>query len=408
MNAPLLVLALLFASWPASAQDPSASPAPSPAPYFDHRTRELEFTDKAAQPPTPGEPDEVVIAWFGPSDPTDPTGGDLWAAALVTVEQANAAGGWKGHPFRLAPCWAGNPWSTGVARLFKLVYEQNVVAVLGSIDGASTHLAEQVVAKAGVPLVSPVSTDASVNLAGVSWMFSCAPHDTAIAQCLAEAVLREVGPGPAASGVALVNATDHDSRSLAAELLRALAARHRTPADRFEFTPGGDTFEVQLRALTATDPALLLLIADAEDSARFLKALKRAGSVIPVLGGPALGQRRFRQLVGDAAEGVRFPALAECPALPSHGETSQPRNNEAFDERFSQETGHPPGPQALLAHDATRLLLDAIGRAGPDRSGIRQALRDLSPWHGRAGLITFDGLGRNTRSHLNLKGVRDD
>ena len=397
---PLLCLPPLAAQ----TKGPS-SPAP---PYFDHRSRELEFTDPADVPRQPDKIKEVVIGWFGPSDPSHPSGGDLWTAARLTVEQANASGGWAGRPIRLAPCWAENPWSTGVARLFKRVYEENVVAILGSIDGASTHLAEQVVAKARLPLVSPVSTDTSVNLAGVPWMFSCAPSNAAIAGRLADAVAEGLGGSPRTGSLALVNATDHDSRALAGELLRTLAARLRVPAHRFEFTPGGNTFEAQLRALIATDPSVLFLLADAGDSACFLRALRRSGSSARVLGGPAMGQRVFRELAGEAAAGVRFPALSEPHEAPPPREDSRNQASVRFRQVFREATGHEPDAHALLARDATQLLVDAIHRAGPDRAAIRQALRDLSPWQGLAGRITFDGVGRNTRSDLDLIAVGEN
>jgi hypothetical protein len=41
-------------------------------------------------------------------------------------------------------------------------YEDKVWAIIGGIDGATTHLAEQVAAKAQLTLVNPVATDRSI------------------------------------------------------------------------------------------------------------------------------------------------------------------------------------------------------------------------------------------------------
>ena len=91
-------------------------------------------------------------------------------------------------PFDSSPVWSENPWGTGVARLARLVYSEPIWAVIGSIDGASTHLVEQVVAKARIPLVNPYSTDKTIHMANVPWMFSCVPGDHRLAEVLAQAV----------------------------------------------------------------------------------------------------------------------------------------------------------------------------------------------------------------------------
>lgn len=70
--------------------------------------------------------------------------------------------------------------------------------MLGGIDGATTHLAEQVVAKAHLPLIDPASTDQTVNQANIPWMFSLAPGDPDIAKFLAARLKRDplVSPAP--------------------------------------------------------------------------------------------------------------------------------------------------------------------------------------------------------------------
>ncbi|MCP5117243.1 MAG: ABC transporter substrate-binding protein, partial [bacterium] len=114
---------------------------------------------------------------FGPSDPEHPLGGQMWQAAQLALELENDAGGYRGKPFRLIPAWSKDPWGTGTAELARLVYRHHVRAIVGGIDGSSTHLAEQLVAKARLSLVSPVSTDRTANLANVPWIFSLAPGD---------------------------------------------------------------------------------------------------------------------------------------------------------------------------------------------------------------------------------------
>ena len=108
----------------------------------------------------------------------------MWCAACLAIEEANQAGGYEGLPFRLVPGWSGNPWGSGITAVTRMVYSQKVWAVIGGIDGPSTHLAEQVVAKARLPLLSPGSTDKTVNLANVPWMFSCVPDDHLLAPVL--------------------------------------------------------------------------------------------------------------------------------------------------------------------------------------------------------------------------------
>ncbi|HYG34497.1 MAG TPA: ABC transporter substrate-binding protein, partial [Clostridia bacterium] len=100
-----------------------------------------------------------------------------------------------------------------------------------------------------------------------------------------------------------------------------------------------------------------------------------------------------------AAEGVRFPLLY----VPDPGDT----NATYFLERFSAEHHRPPDYTAALTYDATRLLIEAIRRAGLNRSRIREMLIELSPWTGIAGRIHFDGTGQNQRNNLCMGTIQN-
>jgi ABC-type branched-subunit amino acid transport system substrate-binding protein len=164
-------------------------------PFFEARKQQTEFTGPGREDREPEGLTEVRIGYFGPNDAAHPEGGDIWTAVSLAVDEANAEGGYSGLPFRLVPGWADNPWGNGGIQVARMAYEDRVWAVIGGIDGPSTHLAEQVAAKARLPLISPVATDKTVNLANVPWMFSAVPGDHALAPLLASALAAEAEAG---------------------------------------------------------------------------------------------------------------------------------------------------------------------------------------------------------------------
>jgi branched-chain amino acid transport system substrate-binding protein len=348
---------------------------------------------------------EIRIGWFGPTNADDPLTGDLWWAANLAIREANArtsdfgprASDFLRLPFRLVPRWAVDPWGSGVSQLTRMVYDEQPLALLGSVDSATTHLAEQVVAKANLPLVSPIATDKSVTLAGVSWMFACAPSDAAVAPVLVDAILANLKhPG---DKLVLLTVTDHESRMTTREALREFSRRGRRPDFRFEVPPGAADIGRQIQSLAEVESAVVLVIAGVKDAARLVTAVREQAASAQIYGSQAMGRASFLKCAGAAAEGVRFPLLFI--------EDTPVTNTARFVERFRAERHHPPDYTAALAYDATGLLVEAIRRAGPNRARIREALHQLPPWAGVAGPIRFDGTGQNMRTNLNLGTIRN-
>ena len=182
--------------------------------------------------------------------------------------------------------------------------------------------------------------------------------------------------------------------------------RKRLPDSRFELTPGLALPPQVLAVSKQSAPTHIVLIANAEDSARWLIALRDhlaarrpADGATPIFfGSHTLGRTRFLELAGPAAEGVQFPLLW-------NPDTAEPESA-AFIAHFRAARGHAPDYTAVSTYDATRLLVAAIRRAGPNRARIRESLLALSPWSGLAGAVHFDGTGQNTRSALALGTIR--
>jgi ABC-type branched-subunit amino acid transport system substrate-binding protein len=373
----------------AAAGTGGAGAAPvGPKPFFDANRHRTDYAGPGRDDPAPADVREVRIGWFGPSDPADPRGGDLWRAATLAVDEANTAGGHEGRPLRLMPAWSENPWGSGVAQVTRLVYTDGVWAIVGGIDGPSTHLAEQVVAKARLPLVSPACSDKTATLANVPWIFSVAPADDLLASALAGEIARSCADGD----LVVLSADDHDSRLLWKELRKCLGRRQIVPRYHLRFRKGAEYAEAVAGGVAAIAPAVVVLLADAADSARLLATLRERGFTGTVFGGPTMGRTAFLEGAGAAAEGVVFPLLWPPDPSPAFART--------FKERFGRE----PDYAAAQAYDAVRLVVAAIARAGLNRARIRDALGAMGPWCGASGPVRWDGLGRNRR-HVGLGTV---
>jgi branched-chain amino acid transport system substrate-binding protein len=316
------------------------------------------------------------LGYFGPTE-----GDPLWIAAQLAIEKANLEGGYRGLPFRLIATWSENPWGSGISQLARSVYTEDLWAIVGSIDGPSTHLVEQLVAKARLTLINPVSSDKTVNLANVPWMFSCLPGEHLQAPVLA----RDIANSLSGSSLTLVTATDHDSRVLTRELKRQLASAGVILSYQFEIDSQMKSYLDLIDQVLSTRARSVVVIAGPRESAWIVRQLRVEGFSGRVYGGPNMGRTEFLREAGSAALGITFPDLIE------------PAESEAFGESFQAKSGTPPDFRAFQTYDSVTLLIRAIRMAGLNRARIRDAVRDLSPWQGISGPIIWDALGQNSR-----------
>ncbi|MHC4205138.1 MAG: ABC transporter substrate-binding protein [Planctomycetota bacterium] len=379
IHTSLIIFALSSMIW---ADDARSNKRSSRKVFSDLRARQTDYVGPGRQISPPADVKEVLIGYFGPSSASHPQGGDMWNAACLAVEQANRAGGYNSLPFRLVPGWSDNPWGSGVTEVTRMAYVHKVWAVIGGIDGPSTHLAEQVVAKARLTLLCSASTDKTVNLANVPWMFSCLPADHLQAPVLARAIASQVG----GKSFLLVSAVDHDSHLFTVELNRAFTRHKLTPSYHYEFKPGQKNIDGLVEKIIHAEAHTLVLIAGARHSARIVSAVRQKGFKGIIFGGPCMGRRNFLEQAANTAEGVIFPLLY-----------TQSKESKSFDEKYTARFGKRPDYPAAHTYDAVNLLIAAIRKAGLNRARIHDAVRSLSPWQGITGEIKWDPLGSNSR-----------
>jgi ABC-type branched-subunit amino acid transport system substrate-binding protein len=190
--------------------------------------------------------------------------------------------------------------------------------------------------------------------------------------------------------------------------LKEFTRQRPLPDYHLAVQPGVQTAGRQMAALGRSNPAVVLIIAGAEDSARLVLALRendgfyqagQPGSVPLPFGSHRMGCARFQELATEAAEGVQFPLLF----VPNAAGTNMAR----FNASFAADHQHSPDYTAVLTYDATRLLIDAIRRGAPNRVRIREALTEGVPWIGLGGPIRFDSTGQNVRTNICIGTIRN-
>jgi ABC-type branched-subunit amino acid transport system substrate-binding protein/predicted aspartyl protease len=341
----------------------------------------LAFTGPKSQTADLVDLEEIRIGLLAPDKPEHPVGHALTRGALLAVEQANTAGGYQGVPFKLVRRWADDPWTAGAKEVIHLVYEDQVWAMIGSVDGAATHVAQQIVTKAHLALVSPISSDPSLTHVRVPWIFRLAPDDQAQARVLVEEIvsrgLQQVG---------MVTGSGHDGYTVATELTREMERRGVAPAFRLPVQPDTTEYESLVSRVAAFSPGgLIVHLAPAETRA-MIEALGLAGVDCPILlpWVPGTTLDRFRpSYPGPLVNVEPFAEPRRCgPYL---------KLVHAYTRRF----GSYPAPSAAYGYDAARLIIEAICRGGLERRQIRDQLAGLTGFAGATGTIEWDNGGGN-------------
>lgn len=285
----------------------------------------------------------------------------------------------------MLPVWSESPWQAGIGSLLRLVYDAHPWAVIGGVDGATTHLALQVALKSHFVLLTPASTDPSTERANVAWLFSLPPSDEALASQLVPGILGEAGRGP----IAIAASADHDGHAALEAVVDALRPLRITPAALVEYPPADEDLRASVARVLAPAPRAVLVLGPAVAAGRLVRAVRAGGFGGAIVGSATATTDAFRQAAGDAVDGV----IAAAPVVAGPAWS-------AFADAYRARWGRAPDADAANGYDAVRLVAAAIQQAGLNRARIRDTLPSLAPWSGVGGAVNWDGSGRNQRPVL--------
>jgi ABC-type branched-subunit amino acid transport system substrate-binding protein len=368
-------------------------------PYYEYYQDLVEYNGAARDIPDPDLKtlDDIRIGFLAPlyDHPEQAFGNRMLNGAQMAIDEANAAGGYGGKPFRIithndydnwqnsSPAAAGIAkdsaiWGAASNDAVRMIYDDKVWAMFGSISSESTHIALRLTLKAETPLVSSASTDPTIPETAIPWYFTDTQDDRLQGYTLARHIYTELG----IKRVAILRVNDRYGRFGVLKFRDASRRLGHPAVIEQKFMPGDTDFRRQLQVIEDSRVDAIVLWTDVGPTAMILQQMQELAMKQRVFGSHRTISDELIKLAGPAAEG--FEAV-----FPYDPTRSDPRWLD-FVARYEARYHEKPDHFAALAYDQMQILLDAICRAGLNRGRIRDALTGLTSYKGVTGDMVFD------------------
>ncbi|HET6180423.1 MAG TPA: ABC transporter substrate-binding protein [Candidatus Sulfotelmatobacter sp.] len=368
-------------------------------PYYEYYQDLVEYNGAARDIPDPDlkSLDEIRIGFLAPlyDHPDKVLGHHMLNGAQMAIDEANGGGGYGGKPFRLITHndydnWqnssAGAPgvsrdsaiWGAASNDAVRMIYDDKVWAMFGSISAESTHIALRLTLKAETPLVNSASTDPTIPETIIPWYFTDLQDDRMQGYTLARHIYTEL----AIKRVAILRVNDRYGRFGVIKFRDASRRLGHPVVVEQKFVRGETDFRRQLQVIEDSRVDAIVLWTDVGPTAMILQQMQELGMKQRVFGSHRTISDELIKLAGPSAEG--FEAV-----FPYDPTRNDPHWQE-FVARYEAKYHEKPDQFAALAYDQMQILLQAICRAGLNRGRIRDALTGTASYKGVTGDMVFD------------------
>ncbi|MBW2325372.1 MAG: ABC transporter substrate-binding protein [Deltaproteobacteria bacterium] len=313
-------------------------------------------------------------------------GDNIKAGVNLKLKEINDAGGINGQKVELV--WGDDlcqPKDAGTVGS-KFAADKSIVAVIGHLCSSATLAAMPIYVRAGLPTISPTSTNPTIGDVGKGWFFRNCYTDDFQGNYLASYVV------PKLLGKKKV-AIFYENNDYAIGLKNAFVEGAKnagvTVTGAEAYTTGTTDFTPQLTKLLKDKPETIFLCGYHPEGALIAGQSRKLGFTGPLFGGDGIDNEDYIKIGGKAADNtyctVPFLAAAAGPA----GKNFAKRYKKAYDRDVDWMSAN--------AYDCLGILAQVIAKTGPDRKKIRDGLAAINSkangYKGITGLTYFDKKG---------------
>jgi len=330
----------------------------------------------------------VNIGFLGPieNNPESPYGLAMLHGAQLAIEEANAKGGYgvsgmsSGRPYELKIHNDAAQWGASSTEAVKMAFDEHVVAVLGSIDGTSTHIMLRVNLKLEVPIMDTGTTDPTVTETRIPWLLHNFPDDRQQGYALADYIFKQ----QKLKRIGVIRTQTRYARVGVAKFFDEAKRMGHVPVLETKFLRGDTDFSTQLRMLQNAHLDGVVIWSEAAEAGLILKQMRSMGMKQPVFGSSRLDYPALLENAGPAADGLVTACALDLSS-------SDPKWLE-FQKKYRAQFNSDPDAYATYAYDGMNMLIASVEKAGLNRGKIMDVFRDYQKtgYEGVAGHAQFD------------------
>ena len=299
--------------------------------------------------------------------------------ARLAVEELNTAGGVLDRPVELVVEDNRSLAGESATAAKKLISRDQVVALVGECSSARTLEAAPVAQAAGIPLVTPASTNPKVTQVGDA-VFRVCFIDPFQGEVLAAFARRKLGLKRAAL---LIDGASPYSVGLGEFFTKTFTAMGGEVVATQKYSGADTDFRAQLTAIRGARPDALFLPGYYVAAGLVAKQANELGLKATLLGGDGFEAPQLLEIGGTALEGAYY----STHFAPENAERSAASFVAAYRKRYDTV----PNGLAALSYDAVKLVADAIRRARTTEKGaLRRALAATRDFPGASGRTTIN------------------
>ncbi|MES9960692.1 MAG: ABC transporter substrate-binding protein [Sedimenticola sp.] len=318
------------------------------------------------------------------------------------IDEINADGGVDGKKVELVHYDTGGNAKKAVNFAKRLVQKDRVDVIVGGSTSGSTMAAIPVIEKAGIPFISLAGAVVIIDPVK-KWVFKT-PHTDK----MAAAKIFEDMKAQGITKVALISGSGGFGKSGRKQTL-ALAPEYGIEIVADESYGKKDTdMTAQLTKMRDTDAQAILNFGFGTGPAIVTKNVRQLGIKLPLYQSHGVASKKYIELAGDAAEGVRLPAAALLVADKLPDSDSQKPILMAYKGKFEKAHG-PVSTFGGHAYDGLFMALGAIDRAdSTDKEKVRAEIEKTTGFVGTGGVFNMSandhlGLGLDAFRMLEIK-----
>jgi len=313
-------------------------------------------------------------------------GDNIKAGVNLKLKEINDGGGINGQKVELV--WGDDlcqPKDAGVVGS-KFAADKSIVAVIGHLCSSATLAAMPIYVRAGLPALSPTSTNPTIGDVGKGWFFRNCYTDDFQGKYLASYVVPKL---LGKNKVAIFYENNDYAIGLKDSFVAGAKSSGVNVTGAEAYMTGTTDFTPQLTKLLRDKPETIFLCGYHPEGALIAGQARKLGFNGPLFGADGIDNEDYIKIGGKAADNtyctVPFLAASASPA------------GKAFAKQYKKTYGRDVDWMSANAYDCLGILAQVIGKVGADRKKIRDGLAAINSeatgYKGVTGLTYFDKKG---------------